>query len=215
MRKKILLLNGKKEKFNYFEYFVKNVDYALQAATVLNDFVKKFNSSETPNISKQIHKLESDADQSHHDVLNYLMRDFLPPFDREDIVTLTHKIDNLIDNIDEVTINLNILNISNLRPEITDFCDLLLECSATAKQVLEFLRDKKRYSDIQERIISINILEEKGDVLYQNSIKTLFTNCKDPIEILVWTRIYDCLENCYDSCEDIAGFVDRLLLKNG
>lgn len=214
MKKKLLKLNGKKEKFNYYEYFVKNTDYALQAAIIFKNFIENFDYTKSPEIEQNIHALESKADESHHSVLNYLMRDFLPPIDREDIVTLTHKIDNLCDNIDEVSINLNVLNIHQLKPEIIDFSKLLLECCTTTKDILVYLRDKKRYSDIQEKIISINLLEEQGDVLYQTSVKSLFSNCKDSIEILIWTRMYDCLENCYDACEDIASFVDNILLKN-
>lgn len=212
--KKKLLLNGKKEKFNYYDYFVKNVDYALQSAKILKKFVDDFDIEKTTELEQQIHDLESAADESHHSVLNYLMRDFLPPIDREDIVTLTHKIDNLADDIDEVSINLNVLNITSLTPEMIVFVKLLLECCSYTKEVLVYWRDKKKYSEIQEKIIKINILEEEGDVFYQDSIKSLFKDCKDPIEILKWTRIYDCLEECYDACEDIAGFVDRILLKN-
>lgn len=212
--KKKLLLNGKKEKFNYYDYFVKNADYALQSATILKKFVDNFEIEKTKDLEQQIHDLESTADESHHCILNYLMRDFLPPIDREDIVTLTHKIDNLSDAIDEVAININVLNLTELTPEIVVFAKLLLECCSITKEVLVFWRDKKRYSEIQEKIIKINILEEEGDVFYQDSIKSLFKDNKDPIEILKWTRIYDCLEECYDACEDIAGFVDRILLKN-
>lgn len=212
--KKKLLLNGKKEKFNYYDYFVKNADYALQSATILKKFVDNFDTENTKDLEQQIHDLESTADESHHSILNYLMRDFLPPIDREDIVTLTHKIDNLSDAIDEVAININVLNLTELTPEIVVFTKLLLECCSITKEVLVYWRDKKRYSEIQEKIIKINILEEEGDVFYQDSIKSLFTNNKDAIEILKWTRIYDCLEECYDACEDIAGFVDRILLKN-
>lgn len=214
MKKKLLQLTGKKEKFNYFDYFVKNADYALQAATIFKDFIDNYDTTKSSEVEHKIHYLESSADESHHTVLNYLVRDFLPPIDREDIVTLTHKIDNLSDDIDEVSINFNVLNITDLTPEIIVFSKLLLECCTITKEIMVYLRDKKRYSEIQEKIISINILEEEGDVLYQDAIQSLFKDCKDSVEILKWTRIYDCIEECYDACEDIAGFVDRILLKN-
>ena len=45
------------------------------------------------------------------------------------------------------------------------------------------------------------------------STQNLFTNESNPIEIIKWRKIYDCLENCMDSCEKIANSVDEIILK--
>ena len=44
-------------------------------------------------------------------------------------------------------------------------------------------------------------------------MKNLFTNESNPIEIIKWRKIYDCLENCMDSCEKIANNVEEIILK--
>ena len=52
------------------------------------------------------------------EILKYLIKDFLPPIEREDIIMLSNLIDDTIDCIDEVVINIDILTVVYLRNDI-------------------------------------------------------------------------------------------------
>ena len=203
----------KKEKLNYFDEFVKNVSYALESAEILNEYVNDFNSDIVCEKEEIVHKLENDADHNLHNILNYLIKDFVPPFDREDIIMLVHSIDDLEDNIDEVVINLNILGVMNLRDDAKDFTILIKNSTAKLKELFLKFKDIKKYEIIHKYVIEINEAEDMGDKIYQKSMKNLFTNESNPIEIIKWRKIYDCLENCMDSCEKIANNVEEIILK--
>lgn len=204
----------KKNELNYFDNFIRNSNYALECSEILKEFIDDYNIDKTEEFETKVHNLENEADKSQHIALNYLIKDFLPPIDREDIVMLFHKIDDVVDNIDEVVTNFNILNVKFLRTDIIEFVNLLLECSKCMVDMLKKFKNIKKYEDIKKLIIEINILEEKGDCLYQNSIKRLYENIDNPIDIIVWTTIYNCLENCFDSCENVAECVEEILMKN-
>ena len=203
----------KKEKLNYFDEFVKNVSYALESAEILNEYVNDFNSDIVCEKEEIVHKLENDADHNLHNILNYLIKDFVPPFEREDIIMLVHSIDDLEDNIDEVVINLNILGVMNLRDDAKDFTILIKNSTAKLKELFLKFKDIKKYEIIHKYVIEINEAEDIGDKIYQKSMKNLFTNESNPIEIIKWRKIYDCLENCMDSCEKIANNVEEIILK--
>ena len=203
----------KKEKLNYFDEFVKNVSYALESAEILNEYVNDFNSDIVCEKEEVVHKLENDADHNLHNILNYLIKDFVPPFEREDIIMLVHSIDDLEDNIDEVVINLNILGVMNLRDDAKDFTILIKNSTAKLKELFLKFKDIKKYEIIHKYVIEINEAEDMGDKIYQKSMKNLFTNESNPIEIIKWRKIYDCLENCMDSCEKIANNVEEIILK--
>lgn len=203
----------KKEKLNYFDEFVKNVSYALESAEILNEYVNDFNSDIVCEKEEIVHKLENDADHNLHNILNYLIKDFVPPFDREDIIMLVHSIDDLEDNIDEVVINLNILGVMKLRDDAKDFTILIKNSTAKLKELFLKFKDIKKYEIIHKYVIEINEAEDMGDKIYQKSMKNLFTNESNPIEIIKWRKIYDCLENCMDSCEKIANNVEEIILK--
>lgn len=204
----------RKNELNYFDNFIKNSNYSLECVKILKEFINDYNIDKSEIFETKVHDLENEADRNQHIVLNYLIKDFLPPIDREDIVMLCHKIDDVVDNIDEVVTNLNILNVKVLRDDISEFVDLLLECTKTMVKMLEKFKNIKKYDEIKELVISINKLEEHGDSLYQNSIKRLYEKSEKTIDIIVWTTIYNCFEHCFDSCENVADCVEEILMKN-
>ena len=204
----------KKEKLDYFDSFVEHIIFSVESAKLLKEFTDNFDKTKSREYGIKIHRLETKADQIQHKILDYLMKDFLPPIEREDIVSLAHKIDNLADYINEVILNLDIVNIQTLRPEFIEFTTLLLQSCESTKEVLSRFKNMKKYDEIHKKIVEVNKLEQKGDDLYQKSMKNLFTNTNDPVEVISWTRLFDCFEKCFDTCENIADFVNRILLKN-
>lgn len=204
----------KREELNYFDTFIKNSNYALEASRILKEFVYKFDIEKSSEIEYAVHNIENEADKNQHIILNYLIKDFLPPIDREDIVTLSHRIDDVMDNIDELVINLNILNVKSLRDDTTAFIDLLEKCSENLSKMLESFKNMKNYDEIKKQVIAINVIEDEGDKLYQDAIKELYENETNPIEVIKWTTLYNCLEDCFDSCESVADCVEEILMKN-
>ena len=145
---------------------------------------------------------------------NYLIKDFLPPIDREDIVLIGHRLDDVEDCIDEILINFNILNIKTMRDDVVEFADLLIECTKSVKEAFEDFRNFKKADDVKSKVIAINELEEKADKLYEKVMRKLYTEENDPIEIIKWTTIYGCLENTTDACERVGDSIEDVIMKN-
>ena len=97
----------KKDKINYYENFRKSFNYGLEASKLLKELVDNFDRSKIKEYKMKIHALEVSSDRSQYDIYKYLIEDFLPPIEREDILALTEKIDILVDNIDEIMINID------------------------------------------------------------------------------------------------------------
>ena len=204
----------KKQELNYYDEFIKNVEIALQMSTILKEYSNEFDYDKSETNEIRVHKLENDADQNLHMILNYLIKDFLPPIEREDIVMLANKIDDVIDNIDEIVINLDILDVKKLREDFKDFTNLIYEICLKQKELMTKFKNINKYEEIEEMVVYINKLEEMGDRLYENAIRDLYRNENNAIEISKWHRIYDCLENCFDSCESVAVCVEEIMMKN-
>ena len=67
---------------------------------------------------------------------------------------------------------------------------------------------------IKEKVIQVNKLEELGDRTYEKLMTMLYTNEKNPIDLIKWTNIYNCLENTIDSCEEISSCIEDVIIKN-
>lgn|GEM_PF-2838652 len=46
------------------------------------------------------------------------------------------------------------------------------------------------------------------------AMKKLLTEETDAVEIIRWQRMYDCLETCCDSYEDVADVIENIVMKN-
>lgn len=205
----------KKSKIDYYENFRKSFNYGLEASKLLKELVDNFDVTKIKEYKMKIHALEVSSDRNQYDIYKYLIEDFLPPIEREDILELTEKIDILVDDIDEIMINIDMLNIDDLTIETTKFVELLEKCCNATAKILQSFGTKKSFENIREDIILVNNLESEGDTLYQNSMKTLYTeNYENVLEILKFTRLYDEFEDCFDSCEAVANCINNILLKN-
>ena len=204
----------RKEEYCYFNEFINNSGYILTSAEVLKETVQNYSMEKLQENITKVHKLENEADKALHKMRNYLIKDFLPPIDREDIVLIGHRLDDIEDYIDEILINFNILNIEKMRDDVVEFTDLLIECAKSVKDALEDFRNFKKADSVKAKVIAINELEEKADRLYEKVMKKLYTEEKDLIEIIKWTTIYGCLENTTDACERIGDSIEDVIMKN-
>lgn len=207
-------MKKKKEEYNYFNEFVKNSKYIVESAEILKETLQNYSIEKLEENITKVHKLENDADKTLHNMRSYLIKDFLPPIDREDIVLIGHRIDDIEDYIDEILINFNILNISNVREDALEFTDLLIECAISVKDALENFENFKKAEIVKEKTIAINVLEEKADRMFEKAMKKLYKEEKDPVEIIKWTTIYNCMENTTDACEKIADSLEDVVMKN-
>lgn len=200
--------------YNYFEAFVNLSKFSLQSAVILNKTLREFDRSKMKEKAQELHNIEHSADDAKHELLNNLVKEFLPPIEREDITSISQKIDDVTDAIEDVLICIDIFNVQTIRPEIYKFTAIIMDCCKSMDIALVEFENFKRSKRLHEEIIEINHLEEEGDDLYVNGVRNLYKTSKDPVELMVWTEIYRRLERCCDACEDVANDIESIVMKN-
>lgn len=205
---------AKKDNNYYFDAFAKGISYANDAAVLLQSNFENFDIAKVRTQLDEMHVIEHTADGVKHEMMERLMKEFLPPIEREDIVELAHTIDNVTDSIEDVMLRIYMYNVSELRADVKDFADLIVRCCTALKVVSEELQNYRKSTILMSKVAEVNSLEEEGDRLYAEATHKLYTEEKDPIKILVWTNIYDRLEKCCDSCEKVMDMVELVIMKN-
>ncbi|MBQ4537390.1 MAG: DUF47 domain-containing protein [Lachnospiraceae bacterium] len=205
---------AKKENNFYFDSFAKGVVYANDAIALLQECFDKYDPAHMEEQIKKMHEIEHEGDGVKHEMMERLAKEFLPPIEREDIVELSHIIDDVTDSIEDVLQGMYMFNVKVLRPEVKEFTNLIARCCEALKDVTQEMHNFRKSAVLQEKIIEINALEEEGDRLYSEAMRRLYTEEKDPVAILVWTTMYDRLEKCCDGCEDVADMVEQVVMKN-
>ena len=204
----------KKTSYSYFAFFCEMIDCACQASTALNNMFSDFQSKNLRQEADVIHQIEHAADLKKHDMMSQLLREFLPPIDREDIVNISHVLDEIVDLIEEVVLSLYMNDIQKCRPDVQPMVALIVkQCEELQKLMAEF-ENYKKSDKLRESIIVINTLEEEGDRLYLEAMRGLTLGCSDALELVAWRDIYSSLEDCCDACEKVADAVEEVVMKN-
>ena len=205
----------KKKEFDYYAEFAESANLAWDAAKELKSYVANFNKDTSSEEKKKIHDIENKADNNLHELKTFLLKDFLPPIDREDIIAIAHRIDDLVDAIDEVVIDIDIYVVNEISEDMKVAVDILEKAVAMTYDLVVKMNNLKNIKEIKEKVIEVNKFEDEGDKLYENATRKLFETEQNPVQVIKWSNIYNGLENCFDACENIADCVEEVLLKNG
>ena len=209
-----LMVKNNNKTFDYFDAFVELSDYSLKAADLLLETLRNFNKDNIEDKIKKMHEIEHSADLSKHQLINRLAKEFLPPIEREDIISLSENIDEVTDSIEDVLLNINIFNVVSIPPEILHFVEIIRNCCESMIKAVKEFKHFKKSKTLHSLIVEINDLEEVADELYINGMKKLFRNADDPVRLIVWKDIFNSLEKCCDACEHVANDIENIVMKN-
>lgn len=164
---------------------------------------------------QRMRTLEHECDSITHDVIDKLNRTFITPFDREDIHSLAHELDNVVDILYSIAKRMRIYNLKTINQDLVQFSELIVQSVRALGQATTGLRDHKNPKAINDAFIEVNQIENQGDHLRDAIIQKLFKNTKDPIKIIKWKEIFEGVEEVLDVCEDIANLMESILVKQG
>lgn len=206
---------AKKESYSYFGFFKGMIELACQAARELDELAGSFDRDQLSKRSRALRDIEHKADSLKHGMIEQLLREFLPPIDREDIMLLSSRLDDIVDAIDDVAHSLQMFDITECRPEVKEFTALIVKtCDRLSEVINDFENYKKKADVLRAGVIEVNSYEGEGDKLYTEAIHKLFTDGTDAVQVIAWKAIFNYLEVCCDACEHVADQVDTVLMKN-
>ncbi len=205
---------AKRQTNVYFDGFLELVEYACRASRVLDKILRNFDIVNIKDHIDEMHAIEHAADMDKHTLMEKLAKEFITPIEREDIMMIVQKIDDVTDAIEDVLLQVYMFNIRTIRPDATDFSQIIVKCCDMTKKVLDDFRNFRKSKTIHEHIIYINDLEEQGDRVFVNSVHSLYQASSDAIEIIAWTSIFNSLEKCCDVCEEVSESIETIMMKN-
>jgi uncharacterized protein Yka (UPF0111/DUF47 family) len=200
----------KEDKF--YNLFIEDANIAYKAANLLVDFL--YNLGDAEQNIENLKNIEHEGDKKQHEILKELNRTFITPFDREDIYSIAKGMDDIIDLIESTASRFVMLNVDVCTDEAKKLAGMILNCCSEIITIMEELKGMKATKKLSQKIIKVNGIEEKGDVISREAIKKIFRSNMKVIDIIKWREIYQYLEDTLDSCEDIANIVEGVVMKN-
>ncbi|MGQ9825439.1 MAG: DUF47 domain-containing protein [Desulfotomaculales bacterium] len=182
-----------------------------KAAALFRENVQELSDPET--YAENIKFLEDQGDQYTHAIFKALNKTFVTPLEREDIMKLTVKLDDVLDGIEACSDLLDLYNIREPDPYLRLFARLVENCTEEIEAALQLLVSKK-LPDIRRHTFRINDLENEGDQLYRESLKMLFSENLELKRIIQLKEIYGMAESILDACEDVADVLEGIVMRS-
>ena len=194
----------------FFDLFTEVANRNKEAAEYLRKLFEAPADRRTPHI-EALKRLEHEADQVTHEVVNRLDRTFITPLDREDIHQLASDLDDVMDAMDGTARRAQIFRLGAAPQGVLRIVEVLQRMMAV---LLEAVSRLKKGDDVMKYCVEAKQLEEEGDAIYQEALGHLFETERDALEIIKWKEIYDNLEMTLDQGEDVANVLESITLKH-
>ncbi len=198
----------REEKF--FALFNQQVQVICAAAGLLVDGAEQGNSR-LAEVAQQIIALEHKGDEIIHEILTRLNQTFITPLDPEDIHSLSSRLDDVLDGIEDAVHRMVAYRLDSIPPEMILLARIIQRCSQALEKAFHALEKSEK---VMEDCIEINRLENEADNLVRGTVAALFETQKDAIQLIKLKEIYDFLENTTDRCEDVADVLQNVVVKN-
>ena len=106
---------SKKQDGFYFQNFMDCAECSRKAVYFLKETLEHFDASALKEKLNAMHEIEHDGDSKKHELMNTLVKAFITPIDREDLMQISQNMDDLTDKIEDVLIRIYYNHISDIR----------------------------------------------------------------------------------------------------
>ena len=203
---------GPKDK-KFFPLFEQASSNLIEIATNLHEAVN-LPLKEREVLFQKIDVLEQKGEDITRQTNLELSRNFITPFDREDIYSLITSIDNVAGNLHGAASRMRLYQVDKITKSIRKLTEINLEACQNIDVAVRELRDLKKMKNITDACLRINKLENKSDNVYDKAVLDLFENETDAKNIIKYKEVLSVLETATDKCKSVAGVLESISVKH-
>lgn len=197
----------------FFELFEAVAEKGHEMGVKLKEMVSEADIDKRAGLLAQIEHLEHQNDDNTHRIFTELGRNFITPFDREDIHYLANSLDDIADYIYASAKKINFYHINPNDTGIQKMAELIVLGTIEIKKAVFGLRNMKNVREMTEAMVKVNSIENQADDVFDMSIQLLFQKENDFKEVIKKREIYQVMEIVTDKCEDAANVIESIIIK--
>ncbi len=185
----------------------------IQMGDVLLRALHEQDPDQRLKLLQSLEDFEHNNDEITHRIFVELGRNFITPFDREDIHSLATALDDVADytwGSAKRMINYQIGEIDDI---MIAFANVIVGSVGALHRAVSELRNMKNLRSITDSCVAINSFENEADELLNKGIATLFSSSINAVELIKKKDIYEELELVTDKCEDAANVIESIIIK--
>jgi len=180
---------------------------------LMKEFVSESDVDKRAGILSQVEDQEHVNDNLTHRIFTELGRNFITPFDREDIHYLASALDDICDYIYATAKKINFYKVNPNDTGIQKMADLIEQAARQIQIAVKELRNMRDMRKITDVLVKVNSIENQADDIFDLSIERLFETEPDAKEVIKKREIYQVMEDVTDKCEDAANVIESIIIK--
>lgn len=163
-------------------------------------------------LSGQLSQMEGRCDAFAKEVYTLLAQTFITRFDKTDLGRLTNELDNIADEIKDISGAVCDFAVTEIRDEAHQFAEYITEMLESLLEIVTALPHLGR-TDITDHMEKISRLEKEADQLRRGALKSIFADQHPAKYMLVWRDLVERLEAATDHVKHATNVIATMKLK--
>jgi uncharacterized protein Yka (UPF0111/DUF47 family) len=197
----------------FYSLFEEVADNVYTMGKTLKAVVSEVDFYRREELINTLENQEHINDELTHRIYTELGRNFITPFDREDIHYLATALDDICDYIYSSAKKINFYKVNPNDTGIQKMADLIEQGAEQIRNAVRELRDMRNMRKITDALVKVNSIENQADDIFDMSIDKLFDGEPDAKEVIKKREIYQALEIATDKCEDATNVIESIIIK--
>ncbi len=198
----------------FFVLMKKQASVVCKEAALFGKFLRDYNvlsPAKRNSALKAIIDAEHEGDELTHEIIALLHKSFITPIDREDIYSLVHLLDDLIDLMDEIANKLIQYNFDEIPDDLFSLTAVALKA---LQEVFEAVSCLQKPKSINVHLRKIHDFEDEADKRFNNSISVLFRKEKNAVNLIKLKELYERAEALADKAQHVAIVIEGIVVKH-
>ena len=196
----------------FFPLFEEASSNLVQLASHLHEAVN-LPLKEREVLFQKIDELEQKGEDITRQTNLELSRNFITPFDREDIHSLIKALDNVADYMHSAASKMRLYQVEKITKSIRKLTEINLEACQLIGAGIKELKEMNHKS-IKETCKKINKLESKADSVFDKAVADIFENENDAKNIIKYKEVLSALESASDKCKSVSNVMEQISVKH-
>ncbi len=202
-----------KKDTGFFDLFNRHAASTLEGAQVLTRLLDAY--PQAAEEMARLDQLEQECDSVTHQTVDLLHRTFITPLDRDEIVRLISRLDDIMDAVHFTSKRIHIFEIPYAPQYVKDLGQILLRSTERTKEVVGLIKGFNQVEKMRGLVGEIHELESEADSVLAAGMSQLFRElAHDPLAVIKIKEILESIEVAIDRCEDVANIIEGLYLEH-
>lgn len=198
----------------YFDNFNACAENNCCAARLLEQVMREYDPDGLQARIDEMHELEQAGDELRHELLDCVLTAFITPIEREGIVALSARLDDVTDCIEGVLHRLYYNNVRELTAGALEMVTLLVRACDEVRDTVAELPNFRKSKTMHDHIVAVNTVEGLADDVFVRIMRELHTSETDAVRLIATRETYQYLEYCVDACEHVGDEVMGIVMEN-